>query len=58
VDLNERRIVLYIQTLDISGIDADPINAAKNIGGIVTSANISIIGCAATMLFDHVFDVI
>lgn len=58
VDLDEWGIVLYVQTVDISGKDADPINAAKNIGGIVTSANISIIGCAAIMLLDHVFDVI
>ena len=58
VNLDEWGIVLYVQTVDNSDKDADPIDAAKNIGGIVTSANISIIGCAAIMLLDHVFDVI
>ncbi len=58
MDPDEWGIVLYVQTVDNSGKDADPIDAAKNIGGIVTSANISVIGCAAIMLLDHVFDVI
>jgi len=58
MDPDEWGIVLYVQTVDNSGKDSDPIDAAKNIGGIVTSANISIIGCAAIMLLDHVFDVI
>ena len=58
VDLDEWGIVLYVQTVDNSDKDSDPIEAAQNIGGIVTSANISIVGCAAIMLLDHVFDVI
>jgi len=58
VDLGEWGIVLYVQTVDNSGKDSDPVEAAKNIGGIVTSANISVIGCGAIMLLDHVFDVI
>lgn len=58
VDLDEWGVVLYVQTVDNSSKDADPIKAAKNIGGIVESANLSILGCGAVMLLDHVFDVI
>jgi hypothetical protein len=58
VDLDEWGIVLYVQTVDNSGRDSKPIVAAQNIGGIVTSANIAVIGCTAVMLLDHVFDVI
>ena len=50
--------MLYVQTVDNSSQDADPVKAAQDIGGIVTSANLSILGCTAVMLLDHVFDVI
>ena len=58
LDPDKWNIVLYVQTVDNSGKDADPIKAAQNIGGIVTSANVSVIGCTTIMLLDHVFDVI
>lgn len=57
-DLDKWGIVLYVQTVDNSDKNSDPIDAAKNIGGIATSANILILGCTAIMLLDHVFDVI
>ena len=58
VDPDQWNIVLYVQTVDNSAKDEDPIKAAQNIGGLVTSANVSIIGCTTIMLLDHVFDVI
>lgn len=58
VDPDQWGIVLYVQTVDNSGKNEDPVTAASSIGGIVLSANLMIIGCTAVMLLDHTFDVI
>ncbi|HST17341.1 MAG TPA: hypothetical protein VLK36_06705 [Gaiellaceae bacterium] len=51
-------VVVVSQTLDNTPTDGDPIAAARKLGGIVDSANVSETGeCACEILFDHTFDV-
>jgi hypothetical protein len=62
LDLQERKdrwnIVLQVQSLDASSPQANPIDAARILGGIPSATNAIIIGCVVVLLLDHVFDVI
>lgn len=52
-------IVLSVQTVDNSPVGADPLDAARNLGGITASANMADpVACAVVMLLDHGFNVI
>ena len=51
-------VVVVTQSLDNTPTNGDPIAAARKLGGIVDSANVSETGeCACEILFDHTFDV-
>ena len=51
-------MVVVSQSLDTTPTGGDPIAAARRLGGIVDSANVSETGeCACEILFDHTFDV-
>lgn len=51
-------VMVVSQSLDDTHTGADPVNAARKLGGIVDSANIVETGeCACTILFDATFDV-
>jgi hypothetical protein len=52
-------VSLYVQTVDNTPVDGDPITAARKLGGITASANmLNAGGCVLVELLDHVFDVI
>jgi hypothetical protein len=56
---DEWGILLAVQTVDSSSVGADPLDAARNLGGITASANMAEpVTCAVVMLLDHVFNVI
>lgn len=51
-------VVVVTQSLDNTPTGGDPIQAARQLGGIVDSANVVETGeCACEILFDHTFDV-
>lgn len=51
-------VVVVAQSLDKSPVGADPVAAARRLGGIVASANVAEVGaCACAILFDCVFEV-
>ncbi|MQA36714.1 hypothetical protein [Rugamonas aquatica] len=51
-------VVVVTQSLDQTPTGGDPIQAARQLGGIVDSANVVETGeCACEILFDHTFDV-
>ena len=51
-------VVVVSQSLDNTPTNGDPITAARKLGGIVDSANVSETGeCACEILFDATFDV-
>ncbi|MGN6092580.1 MAG: hypothetical protein ACTHOL_09530 [Luteibacter jiangsuensis] len=51
-------VVVVAQSLDKSPVGADPVSAARRLGGIVASANVAEVGtCACAILFDCVFEV-
>lgn len=52
-------VVVVSQTLDETPTGGDPIDAARRLGGIVDSANVSTPrDCACAVLFDHTFRVV
>lgn len=51
-------VVVISQGIDLSPTGADPVDAARRLGGIANSANVQEQGeCTCTLLFDHVFEV-
>jgi hypothetical protein len=51
-------VVVVTQSLDHTPTGGDPITAARQLGGIVDSANVVETGeCVCEILFDHTFDV-
>jgi hypothetical protein len=51
-------VYLVAQNLNEAPFDAEPDEAAATIGGHILTGQSEVVGCAAIMLADHVFDVI
>lgn len=52
-------IIVTVQTVDNSPPGTPPVEAAQNIGGLMTApVTAQLAGCVTVMLLDHVFDVI
>jgi hypothetical protein len=62
LDLQEKKdrwnIVLQVQSLNPSSPQANPIDAARIVGGIPSATCAVVCGCIVFMLLDHVFDVV